>query len=283
MATEYTEGMDDTGMDKDIQIKKIKSIPLGENPLFKKKYGSTAKSIKEVIFENDIKLVDNNNSVSIGGTVIELKMISAIIFEYAGQIKSENQEEVRRYQINNTCLRYKNNQYDRIELEIEAYEKLMFIWELYKKRQIHVKQHEKDVQAEANKAKNIRISENERLLKQNNFLRWIIILLFALVFAQTIRAEGFNYKYIYDVNIDKCVPIDYYKYKFTYDDLKNPKLVAEFPHRPGELTLVTPNGDMYVFTDTEERCKAYRKHFIEEMFRQNKMDEDRSGIDIDKE
>ncbi len=90
-----------------------------------------------------------------------------------------------------------------------------------------------------------------------------------------VQEQKFNFTYIYDVNIDKCVSTDYYKYKFSYNDLKNPRLVVEFQDRPGELTLITPNGEMYVFTDTEKHCLDYRQKFLEDLRRQNTADENR--------
>ena len=58
--------------------------------------------------------------------------------------------------------------------------------------------------------------------------------------------------------------------------------MVEFQDRPGELTLITPNGEMYVFTDTEAHCISYRQKFLDDLRRQNKADEDRSGQDLDK-
>jgi len=89
----------------------------------------------------------------------------------------------------------------------------------------------------------------------------------------------FNYTFIYDVNTNKCVSTEYYKYKFSYNDLKNPRLVVEFQDRPGELTLVTPNGDMFVFTDTEEHCILYKQKFLEELRKQNKQEENKYNIE----
>ena len=93
------------------------------------------------------------------------------------------------------------------------------------------------------------------------------------------QIEQFPYTYIYDVNIDKCVSIDYYKHKFSYNDLKNPKLVMEFPQRPNELILVIQNGEMYVFTNDEESCKAYKKRFIEDLIKQNRLEENKYNIE----
>lgn len=93
------------------------------------------------------------------------------------------------------------------------------------------------------------------------------------------QIEQFPYTYIYDVNIDKCVSIDYYKHKFSYNDLKNPKLVMEFPQRPNELILVLQNGEMYVFTKDEESCKAYKKRFIEDLIKQNRLEENKYNIE----
>lgn len=95
--------------------------------------------------------------------------------------------------------------------------------------------------------------------------------------------KDFPFTYIYDVNLDKCVTTDSYKGKFSFNDLKNPKAVLEFPQRPGELTLVLPNGDMYVFTLDKLGCQNYRAHFFEDMSRQNKMEDERyKDIDIDR-
>ena len=98
------------------------------------------------------------------------------------------------------------------------------------------------------------------------------------------QKKDFPFTYIYDVNLDKCFSSDYYKNKFSYNDLKNPKLVVEFPQRPNELTLVLQNSEMYVFTLDEESCKLYRKRFLEDIAKQNNIEDDRyKDIDIDKE
>lgn len=98
------------------------------------------------------------------------------------------------------------------------------------------------------------------------------------------QKKDFPFTYIYDVNLDKCFSTNYYKNKFSYNDLKNPKLVVTFPQRPNELTLVLQNGEMYVFTLDEESCKLYRKRFIEDITKQNSIEDDRyKDIDIDKE
>ena len=44
--------------------------------------------------------------------------------------------------------------------------------------------------------------------------------------------------------------------------------MGEFPQRPGELVYINLDDEMYVFTDTIERCLAYQKYFIDEMNRQ---------------
>lgn len=283
MVTEY--GKD---MDKNNQVKKLESISVGENPLFKKKYDTIVKSTKEVIFQNDIRLSDDNESIFIGGSVIELKMIGVIILEYTRLIESESTEEVGRYQIHNTCIRYKTNYYDRIKLEKEAYEKLQFIWDLYKKRTEHKKQIDKaNFEHHLVKVKTL----NKSLLEVNKqykkiiwFLLFIILVLSFLPnlkaddqISKSTQVEKFQYTFVYEVNIDKCQPLEAYntQNKFTYWDIKNSKLVAEFPHRPGELIFISTNGDMYVFTDTEDRCLKFQKRFIDEMNKQNEDEENR--------
>ena len=89
----------------------------------------------------------------------------------------------------------------------------------------------------------------------------------------------FEFRYIFDVDLDVCVTTDAYKNKFSYNDLKNPRLVVEFENRPGELTLITPTGEMYIFTDTLSHCEISRLKFREEMKKQNKAEENKYEIE----
>lgn len=77
--------------------------------------------------------------------------------------------------------------------------------------------------------------------------------------------EEFPYTYIYIVNEDKCVSVKDLVNIFNYSDLKNPKLVAEFQDRPGELIFIGKNDEMLVFTDTDEHCQEYRNYFLEQL------------------
>ena len=88
----------------------------------------------------------------------------------------------------------------------------------------------------------------------------------------------FEFRYIFDVDLDVCITTDAYKNKFSYNDLKNPRLVVEFENRPGELTLITPTGEMYIFTDTLSHCEMSRLKFREEMKKQNKAEENKYEI-----
>lgn len=86
--------------------------------------------------------------------------------------------------------------------------------------------------------------------------------------------KDFPYTSVYDVNKDVCVELKEYEHKFTYMEVKNSKLIVEFPQRPGEMIFVNSKNEMYVFNDTLEKCLSYRKHFLEEMEKQLKEEEE---------
>ena len=239
-----------------------------------------SKSLKDYIYEEDIELLPNN-MVKIGSSVLDFDRFGSIVFEYVGSIYSDGTKNI----IRNTIIRYKSNQSDRFQFEESAYEKLIFMWALFKSKDKLEKEKSRLHHENVISTRKIELDGEKRV---NKILKFFIAILIFIVAAQHVKADSlvpanFPFTYIYDVNTNKCVHESAYRTKFSWHDLSNPKLVAEFPNRPGELVYVTPGGDMYVFTDTEERCRAYKKHFIEEMIRQNKLDEDRSGLDIDKE
>ena len=89
---------------------------------------------------------------------------------------------------------------------------------------------------------------------------------------------------MYDVNKDTCSSIEDYKNTFSYDEVKNSKLVAEFPQRPGELVFLNSKYEMYVFVDTIEHCLTYRKHFLEDLEKQLEDEESKySNFDLEDE
>lgn len=237
--------------------------------------------MRSVYKKGDISYNEDNGIIFIGINMIELKMIGSIT------------AEVDSGKIYKVTIRLKSNGYDVFIMNEEALELIKELKAEFEKKSIWRKN-------------NITISNiKNRDGKRNlgiisTFINsifhiglhwWILYIILIIGFTSKsygselsdVQNQNFPFTYIYDVNLDKCVTTDSYKGKFSFNDLKNPKAVLEFPQRPGELTLVLPNGDMYVFTLDKLGCQNYRAHFFEDMSRQNKMEDDRyKDIDIDR-
>lgn len=87
------------------------------------------------------------------------------------------------------------------------------------------------------------------------------------------KKEEFPFSFIYDVNNNKCGTLDEFSERFTYNEIRNPKVVAEFPQRPGEMVFINLKDEMFVFTDTLDRCISYQTYFLEELNKQITEDE----------
>lgn len=118
-------------------------------------------------------------------------------------------------------------------------------------------------------------SENKSNSKKNSLfiILYLLIIMGGLTWLMAYEETNesnkkFEFNYVYDVNKNKCEDILKYKHEFSDYELSNPKFVGEFPQRPGELVYINLDDEMYVFTDTIERCLAYQKYFIDEMNRQ---------------
>lgn len=236
----------------------------------------------------NINVVKDTGLVEVGGARILLKFIAGVSYD----AESSSSE------IYNVIIRYKNTNHDKFRMNREAFAELLYIYTRFLETEELNSQKER-IQKEGNKLKNEEEKRKENKLKLSTKRILLAILVFQMLIfgvgvkqafgselneVQNQNPKNFPYTYIYDVNIDKCVTTEYYKHKFKETDLKNPKLVAELPQRPGELTLVLQNGEMFVFLLNEDSCKAYRKHFFEDMNRQNlKEDEKYKSSDIDKD
>ena len=115
--------------------------------------------------------------------------------------------------------------------------------------------------------------ENKSNSKKNSLFIILLIIMggftWLMAYEETDKPnKKFEFNYVYDVNKNKCEDILKYKHEFSDYELSNPKFVGEFPQRPGELVYINLDDEMYVFTDTIERCLAYQKYFIDEMNRQ---------------
>lgn len=188
-------------------------------------------------------------------------------------------------EILNVKIRFKNNaQSETIRMNIKAYDYIISIKETFLQSKEKHRREEHQRHAPENK--------KSKVVGGIQIQFWILYIILILGFVSRsfgselsdVQNQSFPYTYIYDVNIDKCVTTDYYKHKFSANDLKNPKLVAAFPQRPNELTLVLQSGEMYIFTKDEESCKLYRKKFLDDIIKQNRLEDDRyKNSEIDKE
>lgn len=221
--------------------------------------------MKRVLQNDDIRFDESTESVFIGLSRYDINYVFGIVCEKESP------------QIIKITVRFKNGMYDHFILNDVAVNKLMFIkgeWDERKKKE------REDAR--------IKQLNGETFKKKLYFLRiglnyWILYLILIFGFcSKSFGAEGplagdrveeFPYSYIYDVNLDKCVTVDAYSTKFSYDELKNPMFVGEFQQRPGELVFINKQDEMYVFTDTNIRCQNYRKYFLEEMEKQIKDEE----------
>lgn len=215
--------------------------------------------MREVIKSHEIEYVESVG-LKIGISIFEM----AYIFGITGEKESTFSE------IYKTTIRFKNSQYEGFRLNEDAYKKLLFIFEEYK---LSKNKEKIDEQIKYNKPKLGK-------LFGINYSFWILYLIlvlgfFSKSFGEDIEQKEFQYKFIYDVNKDICVDSTVYDTKFTYEELMNPKFVGEFQKRPGELVFINNNDEMYVFTDTLERCKNYRDYFISEMLKQLSNEESR--------
>lgn len=221
---------------------------------------------KEVFCANNIVYNEKLEKIEIGKSEFELEYVIGILSE---------QMDISDYQ--KVTIRYKNSQYDIFYLDIAGERKLKFILEEFQNKKLEEKLLRKEKEAHCTGGK-----EPIKKFLGIHHSFWILYVILILGFKyKSFGADQlenkFEYEFIYDVNVNKCVAIDSYKNKFSYQELNDPKFVGVFPKRPGELVFISLFDEMYVFTDTEERCNNYQKYFLEEMEKQLK--EEESKID----
>ena len=83
--------------------------------------------------------------------------------------------------------------------------------------------------------------------------------------------------YTYDIEMDVCDKIENYKGKISQQDMDYPKFVGKFESRPNEIVLMTNDAKMYVFMETEQDCINYRKHFQEDISKEDVLKYDLFG------
>lgn len=212
-----------------------------------------------------------NDLLKIGLAVIELKAIAAIIPETI----LEDDNPTQKYKV---FIRYKSKNYETLYMNGSALEYMCEIWERYKENEIR-KRFDNDQVIKSNR--------KNKIIGMIKYYLQLILITATLIAVLTTKSYGddkFPYTAVYDVNKDVCVNIDEYKNVFSYNEVKNSKLVAEFPQRPGELVFVNNKDEMYVFTDTLPHCLTYRTHFLEDVDKQMKEEESKyKYIDLEDE
>lgn len=226
---------------------------------------------QRLIQKRDIKV--ENDIIKIGLARIELKAISAIIPEPI----FEEENSTQKFKV---FLRYKAKNYETIYMNLDALKYLTELWEV-----LQLEDYEK-------KLRNIEQGNQMKKMKIFGGIKYnlqILLIVCTLIAVLTTRSYGqelnnFPFTVVYDVNKDTCANLDEYKNSFSYDEVKNSKLVAEFPQRPGELVFINSRYEMYVFVDTIEHCLSYRTHFLEDLEKQLKEEESKYDYsDLDEE
>src|SRR5574344_1315878 len=193
---------------------------------------------KEVFCANNIVYNKKLEKIEIGESELKIKYIFGIFPE---------QMDISEYQ--KVTIRYKNSQYDDFYLDESRLKKLKIILEEFQNKKLEEKLLRKEKEA-------LYTGGKEPIKKflgiHHSF--WILYVILILGFKyQSFGADQlenkFEYEFIYDVNINKCASADYYKNKFSYQELNDPKFVGVFPKRPGELVFISLFDEMYVFTD----------------------------------
>lgn len=226
---------------------------------------------QRLIQKRDIKV--ENDIIKIGLARIELKAISAIIPEPI----FEEENSTQKFKV---FLRYKAKNYETIYMNLDALKYLTELWEV-----LQLEDYEK-------KLRNIEQGNQMKKMKVYGGIKYnlqILLIICTLIAVLTTRSYGqelnnFPFTSVYDVNKDTCSSIEDYKNTFSYDEVKNSKLVAEFPQRPGELVFLNSKYEMYIFVDTIEHCLTYRKHFLEDLEKQLEDEESKySNFDLEDE
>ena len=226
---------------------------------------------QRLIQKRDIKV--ENNVIKIGLARIELKAISAIIPEPI----FEEENSTQKFKV---FLRYKAKNYETIYMNLDALKYLTELWEV-----LQLEDYEKKLRKieQGNQMKKMKIFGG---IKYNLQILLIVCTLIAVLTTRSYGQELNNFPFtsVYDVNKDTCSSIEDYKNTFSYDEVKNSKLVAEFPQRPGELVFLNSKYEMYIFVDTIEHCLTYRKHFLEDLEKQLEDEESKySNFDLEDE
>ena len=103
----------------------------------------------------------------------------------------------------------------------------------------------------------------------------VIVLGLMVLVGQNSLASDLSY--IYDIEMDICDKIENYKGKISQQDMDYPKFVGKFESRPNEIVLMTNDEKMYVFMGTEQDCINYRKHFQEDITKEDVLKYDLFG------
>lgn len=247
-------------------------------------------NIKNIIQKNDIRYIEESNLVYIGDAIIDGQYLFCI----------NGERESSFSQIIKTVVRYKNNQYDNFRMNEEAYNKLVFIKETISipkiletipkknKNFFGISKHfwilyiililgflsksfgneEPDDYSSTGEeiTREAKVFERPGYVTQSE-MRW------KSPKYETPKKEEFPFSFIYDVNNNRCGTLDEFSERFTYNEIRNPKVVAEFPQRPGEMVFINLKDEMFVFTDTLDRCISYQTYFLEELNKQITEDE----------
>lgn len=247
-------------------------------------------NLRNIIQKNDIRYIEESNLIYIGDTIIDGQYLFCI----------NGKKESSFSQIIKTIVRYKNNQYDNFLMSEEAYNKLVFIKEtisvpkspeiISKKNKsfFGISKHfwilyvililgflskgfgneEPDDYSSTGEeiTRETKVFERPGYVTQSE-MRW------KKPKYDEPKKEEFPFSFIYDVNNNRCGTLDEFSERFTYNEIRNPKVVAEFPQRPGEMVFINLKDEMFVFTDTLDRCISYQTYFLEELNKQITEDE----------
>lgn len=229
------------------------------------------KQSQKLIQKRDIQV--ENDILKIGLARIDLRTIAAIVPEPIFEEENQN----HKFKV---FMRYKAKNYETLYMNLAALNYLTELWEA-----LQIEDYKKKIR---NTEQNNQASKRKVWggIKYNLQIFLIACTLIAVLFTKSYGADLNNFPYtsVYDVNKDKCATLDEYKNSFSYDEIKNSKLVAEFPQRPGELIFINSRYEMYVFIDTMDHCNSYRKHFLEDLEKQLKEEESKYDYsDLDEE
>lgn len=222
-----------------------------------------------LIQKRDISV--NDDVLTIGLAKISLKAIAGIVPDQIVLDKNST----HKFKV---FIRYKSKNYETLYMNKAALEHLTETWE-----KLQIEDYEQKLK-NINENKTMRRDRVYGKIKYHLQLILITLTLIAVLSTRSYGDDKFPYTAVYDVNKDLCSTTEEYKNIFSYHEVKNSKLVAEFPQRPGELVFINNRDEMYVFIDTLPHCLTYRTHFLEEVDKQMKEEESKyKYIDLEDE